>query len=500
MTAAAAAPMPSNGRDGRMGRTCLLLLLVTFALVMWFGVRHGIGTSWRECDTQAIARNFVRDGFDPLRPRVDWRGDTDGAVECEFPCYQLLVGAALAWFGDVEWPGRALSLLSLLFAMTALHRLLEARCGPAGALAGVLVFACSGSAALLATRVMPDALCLAFALASLVPFVRYLEQGRGSALLLAAAALALAGLQKPLALQIGMVQFGWAAVMAPRRLRESRLWFAWSAVLALVGAWLWHGRDLHTETGLTFGVVSGGDSKFPDVEHLLSPDTWWSLFCTSLRHGCSVFGVIAFGVLLLRRRLDRRDAVLLGAVAIGLLVSLRYSCTSGLGPHYHMFAAVAGAWLVARAWPASGHRWLWLALLLATAAHAAWRLRDERGMRNVVIEHPLVPAAAAVRAATEPADLVVVHGDKPQLDLEWHRPNNFEDPRVFYLAERRGWALSSDALDPALLADLRRRGARVLLDEVPQLLPAPVAQWLAANAELLFDRDGVRVYRLHRGE
>ncbi|MEO6596180.1 MAG: hypothetical protein ABIP94_15640 [Planctomycetota bacterium] len=74
------------------GRRWLLLALAIFAAVLLLAIPQGIGGSWRECDTQAISRNFLTEGFNPLRPRVDWRGDTDGAVECEFPLYQLTRG------------------------------------------------------------------------------------------------------------------------------------------------------------------------------------------------------------------------------------------------------------------------------------------------------------------------------------------------------------------------------------------------------------------------
>ena len=46
---------------------------------MLLAIPQGIGSSWRECDTQAIARNFLGEGWNPLRPLVDWRGDTNGA-------------------------------------------------------------------------------------------------------------------------------------------------------------------------------------------------------------------------------------------------------------------------------------------------------------------------------------------------------------------------------------------------------------------------------------
>jgi hypothetical protein len=144
----------------RDGRRFAMLALLAYAAVLWFFVPHGIGTSWRECDTQAIARNFLVDGFDPLRPRVDWRGDTDGAVECEFPLYQLMIATVLAAFGNVEWPGRLISLRSMVVAGLSLHRLLELRAGPNGAAAGLLAFLCTGSASLLGTRVMPPILLL----------------------------------------------------------------------------------------------------------------------------------------------------------------------------------------------------------------------------------------------------------------------------------------------------------------------------------------------------
>ena len=36
-------------------------------------------TSWRESDIASIARNYVREGMNPLYPRIDWRGDGPGA-------------------------------------------------------------------------------------------------------------------------------------------------------------------------------------------------------------------------------------------------------------------------------------------------------------------------------------------------------------------------------------------------------------------------------------
>lgn len=486
--------------DLRRGRGLAWSAVALFAVLAWFAVPHGIGFSWRECDTQAIARNFVADGFDPLRPRIDWRGDGDGAVECEFPLFQLGVGAVLRMVGDAEWPGRLLALLATAWAALALHRLLETRSGPGGALAGLLVFLTSGSAVMLATRVMPDAVSLAFGLAAVLAFVRYLAGGRAVALWASMAALALAGLQKPLALQFGLVLFGWAALAAPRRLREPRLWCGFAGVLAVVAAWLWHGKALHDETGLTFGVLGGGDTKFPDLAQLLSPKVHAQLAWTTVQYGLSAAGVLGAFALLVRRRFDRSDAVLLLAVAIGLYVSLRYSYHHRMGPHYHMFAAAAGAYCVARAWPAVAGRWLWGAVLAAVVLQGAWRFAVEHEQRRQVVETPLMDLAASLRRLAQPDELVVVRGEKPRRDPVWNRTNNFEDPRLLYQARLRGWVVPVDGFGVDALASLHRRGARLVYDPLPGATGPDVERWLEEHGEPVLELANGRVYRLHDGD
>jgi hypothetical protein len=495
----AAAWLPSilaGDAAARRGRRWLALALLLYGLLLGFAVPMGIGGSWRECDTQAIARNFLVDGFNPLRPRVDWRGDTDGAVECEFPLYQAMIASIMAFAGDVEWPGRILSLLAMIWAALSLHRILEARAGPNGALAGALVFLTGGHATMLGARVMPDALSTALALAGLATFLRYLASGSGASLSLATAATALAALSKPTALQIGLLMFLWTLLLAPRRLREPRLWLAFGTVLALVGAWLLHGCSLHAETGLTFGVASGGDTKFPNLRHLATPAVYLQLGRTTMRYGFSVLGAAALLWLLVRRRLDRADLALLATVVLALLGSLRYSYSSGMGPHYHVFAAVAGAWCVARAFPRDGGRLAWTLLLAAVAGQSFVHTCNERAWRHLALRSAQLPVAAAVAAASAPGDLAVVHAQKTDYDLFWRRRANYEEPMLLYNARRRGWVLPANGFDVAALEDLKKRGAKLIVDQVPAATPLDAARWLLDNGEVVLQHHGATVYRL----
>lgn len=479
------------------GRRWFALALAVFALLSWAAVTpHGIHASWRECDTQAIARNFLLDGFDLTRPRVDWRGDGDGAVECEFPLYQALVALALRAAGDVEWPGRLISLFAIVLTSLSLHRLLERRSGGAGALAGALVFLSSGQAFLLSSRVTPDALSLALGMAGITTYVAYLAEGRGAALWLSALALALAVLQKPTALQAAGLLLAWTALLTPYRLREARLWIASLGALAIVGAWLAHGAVLHSQTGLTFGVVSGGDTKFPRLEHLVDPALYVHIAKTTVRYGLSFFGLAALAVLLVRRRIDRTDAALLVTVALGLIGTMRYSHSVGMGAHYHVFAAVAGSYFVARAWPERTPRWLVGVFAVALVAHGGWQFARERRLKEQNARADALEIAAALSSASQPDELAVIRAEKPEYDEYWGRRNNFEDPRILYHARRRGWVLPADGLDEGLLEALVLRGARVFVDVAPRAAHESLARWLETRAELVGASGRARVYRM----
>ena len=480
----------------KRGRLLAWCAMLAFALTMWFAVPHGIGFSWRECDTQAMARNFLSDGFEPLRPRVDWRGDTDGAVESEFPLYQLSIATIMALLGESEWPGRLLALLATLWASFSLHRLLEQRAGPTGALAGLLTFLVSGSSALLATRVMPDAFSLALSLASMTAFVRFLATGGSRKLWLSMALLALAALQKPPALQLGLVMFGWTVVLAPKRLREPQLWLGFAMVLSVVIAWLLHSKSLYDETGLTFGVIGGGDTKFPNLEHLLSAKIHAQLAWTSLQYGLSAIGGVALLSLLIRRRIDGTDLVLLGSVLLALYGALRYSYHHKMGPHYHVFAAVAGAWLVARAWPKRASAASWTMLIIAITVQGGWRLEVERTMRSNVVNQTLTDIAASIRHQTSPDELMIVRSEKPRRDELWQRRNNYETPTMLYQTRRQGWVLPDDEFTIAELERLRARGARLVCNPKPGQTNPDVEQWLAAESEILIARPRFRFHRL----
>ena len=478
--------------DPRVRLGALIALLVHAVVIWWLFADQPIGGSWREAETQAMAHNLVGDGFDLLHPRVDWRGASDGRVECEFPLYQAIVGALLAWRGDVEWPGRLLSLLSLLVTAGSLFALAERRCGSWPAAIGTAAFLSSAQAMLLGTRVMPDGLSTALALLGLVLFLRYLRSDRLGTLLLATAFTTLGALAKPTAAVIVLLQILALLSRPPRR--QGRAWLAFAAMAAIGLAWVVHARSSGLATGLTYGVTFG-DTKMPDWDHLLRPGLYLGLARTTAVYGLAWTGAAALLALLLRRRLDATDVTTLAVVGWGLVASLRYSHSADMGPHYHVFAALAGGWLVARAWPAAPKSWLTALAVIAVVGNGVVWAKRELSWRQTICAAADLAAAARLQQLSSPRELVVIRGPKPRVDPFWRRPHNFEEPVLLYHSRRKGWVLPVDGVDPDVLSSVRANGARWYVETAADMSLA-TELWLTEHAEEVPGPSRARIFRL----
>jgi hypothetical protein len=475
---------------------CFLAVLLAWAVAQWLWVRpEAIGASWRECDTQAIARNFSRYGVDLLRPRIDWGGDGPGYVESEMPLYTAGVALLLQRFGEVEWPGQFLSLLALAGTSLALALGTRRRLGNAPAALAGLALLGSQLGVSLSVSVMPDASALLGFTLGWLAFLRFAELGRSRDLWLSGAATLLAAWVKAPALQLGLAQFLLLALAHRERLKRFDTWLVWALVLLGAAAQLWQARQLFLETGLTFGVLSGGDTKFPSAGHLLMPGLYLDLLEMALRFGPGLVGLLALLALLLWRRLAATEFALLASYGLGVVVSMRYSHSPDSGAHYHVFGALLGAWLVGRAAAVATQSSLgWRGPRLFAAATLGLVLVPylghallERDWRANVRSASTVRLAKLAAAHSRPGDLLVVRSPKPTRDPFWQRRNNFEEPTVLYLADRRGWVLPADAVFEQELPRFGARGARLFVDSRPAPLhplpPAPAAQLVHAGPE-----------------
>ncbi|HET9953321.1 MAG TPA: hypothetical protein VFQ61_02395 [Polyangiaceae bacterium] len=505
--------------------------------------------SWRQADTQAIARHFLEPGSNWLWPRIDWGGAGPGYVETEFQLYTGLVSLLLRAFGENEWAGQALSLAISATTAGLIARWLLRRLGLLPALFGVVAWLSVRSVLLLSTAVMPDGLALLLYVSAWFGFCHYLEadhsDGRlenySSAGPLASLAKpywglvafgvcgALAMLVKPTTAHLGISSAVLVILLKPRELAKPTLWLVWLGMLGTLGAYLFHAKQLYAEYGNTFGILSGGDSKLPKPEHLLMPRLHALAFGRFVNFGLGPAGalaVLALGVTRLRQRAfwspgswasdeARWLALLVGNLAI-VPLSFRY-LANGAGAHYVAPASLLGASAVAQ-WVARLRRgtntpprsdrtepsspkprtplallmeklrrlavaMLGALLLLQLALGIRVRLMSNRDAQSVALAE--LGEAVASQASSTSKQLLVVRTGEPEFDAFYRTPNNFEDPRVFYAARMRGFAIGADADTPARLEAARKQGARFFVDSALEPRGPRTEAWLRQHARPL---------------
>ena len=480
-------------RSDWLGRAALLVVLVVTVLsvVRAFGPMTYGSDIWRQSDTASIAHNFAVNGMNLFFPQIDWGGAGPGYVEAEFQLMPWLTALSYLVFGEHASLGRLISLAFMLVGVAAFWGVARRLLSPGAARWSLIAFAVSPAFMRYATAFMPEATVLAFYLLAIYAFCRWLEEDRWVWLAATAAAASVAGLVKPTSLHLGVVLLAWLVIVARNRLRRPSVYLA--AVLALVAPalWLWHAHGLYTTYGNTFGVISGGDDKFGNLGYWLSPGFYVGNLRIEAVWTLGVVGVplAALGAVVAYRR---RGPVMLLAGFAGLVIYYfavaRYS-ESAMGIQYHVFSLPYGAVLTGMGLRAVDE-WLpdriagrlrgTLAALVTVAlfgySATVWTgsLRDESGAFGV--------CARALDALSTPADLVVV--STTSSSVEDGVANNWQEPVIFYLADRRGWSLAADQHVPSVLASDQAAGAKFFVVDDADLLPASgaLAAWLGENA------------------
>jgi Dolichyl-phosphate-mannose-protein mannosyltransferase len=482
--------------EGRLGRPALVVVAVVTALsvVRAFAPMTYPGDLWRQSDTATIARNFSLNGMNVLFPQINWGGAGPGYVEMEFPLQPWLSAALYLVFGERVVLGRLVSLAFMLVAAAAFWQLARRLLPLTAARWALAAFVVSPAFMRWGTAFMPEATVLAFALLALLAFCRWLQEDRPVFLVGASAATSSAALAKPTSLHIGLVMAVWMLIAARSRLRRPSVYLAGLAALVAPALWLWYASGLHRTYGNTFGVISGGDSKWGSLALWSSP----GFYLGNLRtEAIFIYGVVGIPLAVLGAVWvwrGRRDTAAFGFLAAGLIALVVYYLAAGrytgsdLGIQYHVFslpyaATATGAGLAAAAVWARPRLPRAAVLVLAGVAVLALFAQSLNVLaQSLTRGFGVYGACAEALDVSVPGDLVVV--GTTSLTRDGDVANNYQEPIVFFLAERKGWSLAADQYNPAVLASYRDQGARFFANPDPDVLHAggALAGWLDTDA------------------
>jgi 4-amino-4-deoxy-L-arabinose transferase-like glycosyltransferase len=480
-----------------------VLLLLLLALVIRLPLIFAPLTytdSWRQADTASIAHNFYHEGgrFDILYPQINWGGSGPGYVEAEFQLYTFIVALLYKVFGEYVALGRLVSLAFTMPTLGIFYLLVRRMFDRKIAAWALFFFAIIPLSIRYSVTFMPEATVMFFYVAALYTFHRWLEHEEWHFFWLAAFSTALAVLVKPTAIHIGVI---FTLLLLTRYrftfLKMKRIWVF--ATIAIVPSILWyiHAYNLYQTYGNTFGLLSGGDTKFGGLRDLLSIgfylrvavlENWWVLAL-----GGVVPALIGF-VILVRRKRDLWVPIfgVVTMVVYYMLVS-RFA-QEEWGIHYHIYMIPYAALLAG-----VGLGWLWDQVQTRKPGlrYVAYRLSVLAsvmvmvGVTGAIYAGQLLQpnaldmqqCAVDVKNLIPAGKLIIISSTSASNDNGL--PNNYQDPRIFFYSHRYGRSLPADQHMPELIDQYRQEGAEYFVIYDQQLYqdnPAMVA-YLDANAQ-----------------
>jgi hypothetical protein len=482
----------------------VVLIIIVFGLVIrlplvFMPLTYSLGDTWRQTDTASIAHNFAGPDSSIFYPRIHWGGSGPGYVEAEFQLYTYITSLLYRVFGEQVALGRFVSLLFTLATFVIFHKLAQRLFSKASAHWALFAFAIMPLSIRYSTAFMPEATVLFFYVTALYCFHVWLDEQKLRLLLLAGGSTALAFLVKPTSINIGLI---FALLLVVRyRLRfvlQPQLWL-FAAISLLPGVlWYLHARNLFVLYGNTFGILSGGDSKFGSLRYWLSPDFYASLFRIEIQWVFAGAGLLLFMIglaLALRRRQPLLFLFGVIVVPIYYLIVARYAGFDR-GVQYHIYAipfaalgigaglarlfeGVEGALSLRKLAQA---RRVWAAALVV-ALMIGWSA-------NIFFNQLLLPTNANLRECGirvshfVPEDTRIIVSTT-SLAVEDGIPNNYQEPDIFFYSHRNGWSLPADWHTPEQVEAYRREGAGYFViysSDVFVKNPA-LAEYLATNAE-----------------
>jgi 4-amino-4-deoxy-L-arabinose transferase-like glycosyltransferase len=411
--------------------------------------------SWRQTDTAAVARNFYRDHFNPLRPEMDRFGSGPSVVELELQITPLLTSFLYVVWGIRDWVGRIVPILFSLGSVVYFYRLVTLHFSERLALFSSLVFVFLPLNVFFSRVLMPEAGALFFTLAAVYHFSAYLETETTKQFALATVFAALAFLSKLSNLYILIVLLALATMKGWRRLISDRWLFAF-VLLALGPAVAYYGY-MHLIADVKMMPYQIGADKWGNLQLWTNP-VFYVVLVQRLR--TLVFTEPGLLLLIAGLFLPLPHPVFRFWLVAALVYVFVVANGNLVHSYYQMPLLPAGAFFIG----------LILDRMYSTA-HLRLPAAVLAGLlfvRAVVILAPMYGMYAYPAYEAAHALIAIDSSSSPVVSVPHRRDMA---PELLYYADRKGWVIWPDELAAGSVSHFRDQGAKFIVVTDYRTLP-----------------------------
>ncbi|WP_019532841.1 ArnT family glycosyltransferase [Paenibacillus ginsengihumi] len=400
--------------------------------------------SWRQSDTEAIARLFAEHGLG-LIPQLNYDGPLPNYAQLELQLTTWLIALLYQAFGPDYALARIVPVAFFMGSAAFVYAIGRLYMTPAAAGWALLLYGILPVNVLFSRAIMPESAALFFSAAAFYLFARWLQERRLRLLLLAAGCLAMTALIKLPAAFIGVAMFLMACRELGRKmLAMPQLWlFAFVSAIPPALYFAWIGRVAEHR------FVSGIAAKhiWPKMWSAAASEEARLFFAEQLPRMLTASGLLlgAAGALLLLRERERQPlpfwlgAMGLELAAIVAVIRFDYYLIF-LGPP----VALCAGYLLARWTQRPGP--LGAAAAALAAACLAVQSWHTVGPLVHAQQWDMLRQGEAVRRVAGRSELIVT---------------GINDPSLLNAAQRQGWRLRNERPDDPIgeLGEYIRRGA-----------------------------------------
>lgn len=268
-----------------MKKIILILILILGLSLRLYKIQSPIADwhSWRQADTAAVTRNFVKEGFNPFFPKGD---DASGIAEksiantnrlrfVEFPIYNMVVYPLYLIFGVKEIYSRLISVFFSLGSIVFLYLIAKRYLGEALGMLSALILAVLPFNIFFSRTTLPEPTLIFFSLGMMYFVDRWIIEGKRDLILPSLIFTAVAFLIKPWA-----VFFALPLLYAIYK-KEGKIPLKYFGLIlaALAPFILWRLWILQTPEGIPASdwLMNGDGIRF-------RPAFWWWLISERLGH------------------------------------------------------------------------------------------------------------------------------------------------------------------------------------------------------------------------